>query len=50
MNKPTPRQREYVSGRISNEVIAVVIFFTFVAAILYISISPRLPEWYEQDY
>ena len=49
MNKPIRRQREYVSGRISNEVMAVVIFFTFVAAILNISISPRVPEWYEQD-
>ena len=49
MAKPVTRQREYVSGRISNKVMAIVIFFTFVAAILNISISPRVPEWHEPD-
>ena len=43
MTKPINRPREYVSGRISNEIMAIVIFFTFVAAILNISISPRVP-------
>ena len=43
------REREYVSGRISNEATAIVILFTFVATILNISISPRVPEWHEPD-
>ena len=43
------KQREYASGRISNEVMAIVIFFTFVEAILNILISPRVPEWHEPD-
>ena len=49
MAKPKSRQREYVSGRISLEVMAIVIRFTFVAAMLNISISPRVPEWNEPD-
>ena len=49
MAKPNTRQREYVSGRISLEVMANVISFTFVAAMLNISISPRVPEWNEPD-
>ena len=48
MTKPIIKQREYVSGRISNGVMAIVTFFTFVAAILNISISPRVPEWHEK--
>ena len=47
MSKLITRQREYVSGRISIEV--MVIFFTFVAAILNISISPTVPEWHHPD-
>ena len=42
-----PITRQYVSGRISNEVKAIVIFFTFVAAILNISISPTVPQRHE---
>ncbi len=49
MTKPITRQREYISGRISHEVMAIVIIFTFLAAILNISISPRVPEWHEPD-
>ena len=49
MIKPITRQRECVSGWISNEVKAIVIFFTFVAAILNISISPRVPQWHGPD-
>ncbi len=43
------RQRKYVSGRISNEVVVFIICFMFVAAILNISISPRVPDWHEPD-
>ena len=44
------RQREYVSGRISDEVVVFIILFRFMGAILNISISPRVPEWHEPDY
>ena len=46
MTKPIIRQIEYVSGRISHDIkcMAIVIFFTFVAAILNVSISPTVSE------
>ena len=43
-------QRVYVSGRISNEVMVIIILFMFAVAILNISISSRVPEGREPDY
>ena len=42
------KQRKYVAGRISNEVVVFIIFFMFVSAILNISTSQKVPEWHEQ--
>ena len=42
------RQRQYVSGRIRNKMCGFYCFM-FVAAILNVSISPRVPEWRGPD-
>ena len=39
VTKPTTGQRVYVSGRISKEVMVIIILFMFAVAILNISIS-----------
>ena len=38
-----------MSRRISNEVMVIIILFMVVAAILNISISPRMSDWHEAD-
>ena len=49
MTKPAAKHREYVSERIRYEVMVIVILFMFVAAILNISISPRVSDMHEPD-
>ena len=47
----TIRPKKYVLKWITNGVMAVFMFAAAIlAAILNISISPRVPEWHEADY
>ena len=50
MTNPITRHGENVSGTISNAIMVIRIFFRSAAAILNISISPRVPEWHQPDY
>ena len=49
MTNPIARHGENVSGTISNVIMVIRILFRSVAAILNISISPRVPEWHQPD-
>ena len=49
VTNPITRHGENVSGTISNEIMVIRIFFRSAAAILNISISPRVREWHQPN-